>query len=370
MLIGCPKEIKNHEYRVGLTVGSAAEYIHQGHKVMMETSAGLGVGYSDDDYKAVGCDIVATADEVFQKADMVVKVKEPQPNETEKLQIGQILYTYLHLAADEKLTKALLQSKAVAIAYETVTDKYHRLPLLAPMSEVAGRMAIQVAAHCLEKRQGGSGVLLGGVSGVLPAKVSVIGGGVSGTAAARMAMGLGADVTIFDKNAERLSYLDDIFGPRLKTAYSTKGGLEQAVKDSDVVIGAVLIPGTKAPKLVTKAMLKTMRKGSVLVDIAIDQGGCFETSKPTSHQDPIYEVDGIIHYCVTNIPGAVAKTSAHALNNATLPFGLAIANKGWKKAMEDDEHLLHGLNLCEGKVTYQAIADQFGLPMVDPKSLF
>ncbi len=369
MLIGCPKEIKNHEYRVGITVGSAAEYIHQGHQVMIEKGAGLGVGYSDEEYKAVGCQIIATADEIFQKADMIVKVKEPQAVETKKLRKGQILYTYLHLAAEETLTRELLASGCIGIAYETVTDRNNRLPLLAPMSEVAGRMSIQVAAHCLEKRQGGSGTLLGGVSGVLPAKVTVIGGGVSGTAAARMALGLGADVTIFDRSGERLSYLDDVFGPRLKTAYSTKGELEYAIKHSDVVIGAVLIPGAKAPKLVTKAMLKTMRKGSVLVDIAIDQGGCFETSKPTSHQDPIYEVDGIIHYCVTNMPGAVARTSAHALNNATLPFGLAIAKKGWKQALKDDKHLLNGLNVCEGKVTYKAVADQFGLPMTDPMSV-
>lgn len=369
MLVGCPKEIKNHEYRVGLTVGSAAEYIHQGHQVLIEKGAGLGVGYSDDDYKAVGCTIAATADEVFQKADMIVKVKEPQAVETKKLRKGQILYTYLHLAAEETLTRELLASGCIGIAYETVTDRNNRLPLLAPMSEVAGRMSIQVAAHCLEKRQGGSGILLGGVSGVLPARVVVIGGGVSGTAAARMALGLGADVTIFDRSGERLSYLDEVFGPRLKTAYSTMGDLARAVADADVVVGAVLIPGAKAPKLVTRAMLKTMRKGSVLVDIAIDQGGCFETSKPTSHQDPIFDVDGIIHYCVTNMPGAVARTSAHALNNATLPFGLAIAKKGWKQALKDDLHLRHGLNVAEGKVTYKAVADQFSLAFTAPETL-
>lgn len=369
MLIGCPKEIKNHEYRVGLTVGSAAEYIAHGHKVIMEKSAGLGVGYTDAEYQAVGCQIANTADEIFQKADMIVKVKEPQAVETKKLRKDQILYTYLHLAAEEQLTKELVQSGAIAIAYETVTDKHGRLPLLAPMSEVAGRMSIQVAAHCLEKRQGGAGILLGGVSGVLPAHVVVIGGGVSGTAAARMAMGLGADVTIFDRNGERLNYLDEVFGPRLKTAYSTSGELAKAILTADVVVGAVLIPGAKAPKLITRAMLKTMKKGSVLVDIAIDQGGCFETSKPTSHQEPIFEVDGIIHYCVTNMPGAVARTSAHALNNATLPFGLALANKGWKQALKDDKHLMHGLNVCGGKVTYRAVADQFGINFTPPESL-
>lgn len=369
MLIGTPKEIKNHEYRVGLTPNSAAELVSHGHQVMIETNAGAGIGYSDDDYKTAGCTIVKTASEIFERADMVIKVKEPQPAEIKALRPGQILYTYLHLAADKEQTMGLLASGAICIAYETVTDRNGRLPLLAPMSEVAGRMSIQVGAHYLEKRQGGAGVLLGGVSGVTPGKVVVVGGGISGTAAARMAMGLLADVVVLDKSTERLAYLDETFNGRLKTAYASRAEVARHVKEADLVIGAVLIPGAAAPKVVSADMVKSMRKGSVVVDIAIDQGGCFATSKPTSHADPVYVEHGVIHYCVTNMPGAVAQTSTRALNNATLPFAVELANKGWKKAIADNKHLANGLNIANGKCTYKSVADEFGLQFTDPQSL-
>ena len=356
MLVGVPKEIKTHEYRVGLVPSSVRELCHHGHRVIVESRAGEGIGCDDDAYRAAGAEIVATAAEVFARAEMVVKVKEPQAQECAQLRPGQILYTYLHLAADKPQTEALLRSGCVAIAYETVTDARGRLPLLAPMSEVAGRMSVQVGAHCLEKNQGGSGMLLGGVPGVPAARVVIIGGGVSGTNAARMAMGMEAHVTVIDRSLERLYELDMQFGPMLNTIFSTVDAIEQHVAAADLLIGAVLIPGAAAPKLVTRDMIRRMRPGSVFVDIAIDQGGCAETSRPTSHAEPTYVEDGVIHYCVTNMPGAVARTSTFALNNATLPHALALANKGWRKALQDDRHLANGLNVCEGKLTYAAVA--------------
>lgn len=363
MIIGTPKEIKNHEYRVGLTPNSAAELISHGHQVLIETKAGQAIGFGDDLYKSVGCTIIATAAEIFAKADMIVKVKEPQPVEIAMLRPNQILFTYLHLAADKQQTMGLLQSGAVCIAYETVTDRNGRLPLLAPMSEVAGRMAVQVGAHYLEKRQGGAGILLGGVSGVTPGKVVIIGGGISGTAAARMAMGLLADVVVLDKSGERLAQLDENFNGRLKTAYASRAEIARHVSEADLVVGAVLVPGAAAPKIVTSAMIQSMRQGSVVVDIAIDQGGCFATSKPTSHENPVYVEHGVIHYCVTNMPGAVAQTSTRALNNATLPFAVAIANKGWEKAIKEDVHLNNGLNICQGHCTNDPVAKEFSLPL-------
>jgi len=356
MLIGVPKEIKNFESRVGMTPANVRELTARGHKVLVETKAGVGIGSDDAAYRKAGAKIAATAADVFARADMIVKVKEPQPNECKMLREGQILFTYLHLAPDPKQATALQKSGCIAIAYETVTDAHGGLPLLAPMSEVAGRMAVQAAAHCLENVAGGCGKLLGGVPGVRPAKVVVIGGGVVGTNAARMAMGVQADVTILDRSIERLRELDALYGDRLRTVYSNKETLEEHVLDADVVIGAVLVPGAAAPKLVTKAMLKKMKPGSVLVDVAIDQGGCFETSKATTHAKPTYIVDGIVHYCVANMPGAVAHTSAYALNNATLPYILQLADKGWKKALGDNEHLLAGLNVAHGKLTYEAVA--------------
>ncbi|MHA1539551.1 MAG: alanine dehydrogenase [Alphaproteobacteria bacterium] len=367
MLIGVPKEIKNHEYRVGLVPSSVRELTSRGHKVIVETKAGLGIGVSDDEYVKAGAEILKTAQEIFAKAEMIVKVKEPLTPERAMLREGQILFTYLHLAADEQQTKELVDSKAICIAYETVTDRDGRLPLLAPMSEVAGRMSIQVGAHHLEKAQGGSGVLLGGVTGVLPANVVIIGGGVSGTNALRMAIGMGARVSVLDKSISRLTYLDEIYGDRVRTVYSTIDIAEELVADADLVVGAVLIPGAAAPKVVSKDMIKKMRPGSVLVDIAIDQGGCFETSRGTSHQDPVYTEEGVVHYCVTNMPGAVPRTSSFALNNATLPFTLALADKGYKQALKDDVHLLRGLNVCHGKVTYKAVADVFGYDYVHPE---
>jgi len=361
MLIGVPKEIKVQEYRVGLVPAGVRELVHNGHKVLVETNAGAGIGFGDAAYKAAGASIAKNAAEVFRKAEMIVKVKEPQPVECKMLRKGQVLFTYLHLAPDPEQTEGLIKSGSTAIAYETVTNDRGGLPLLAPMSEVAGRMSIQVGAFYLQKEPGGSGVLLGGVPGVLPGKVLVIGGGVSGTHAAQMAAGMGADVTILDRSLERLRQLEDIFGGRVKTAYSTVDSIERHVADSDLVIGAVLVPGAAAPKLVTRKMLKKMRKGSVLVDIAIDQGGCFETSKATTHSDPTFVVDGIVHYCVANMPGGVARTSTFALNNATLPFTVALANKGYKKALAADRHLLNGLNIHEGKVTYKAVADALKL---------
>jgi len=357
MQIGVPKEIKKMENRVGLVPASVRELVHHGHKVLVETGAGAGIGIDDAAYKRAGAKIAPDAATVFEKADMIVKVKEPQAVECRMLRPGQVLFTYLHLAADKDQTLGLTKSGCIGIAYETVTDARGGLPLLAPMSEVAGRMAVQVGAHCLEKAQGGSGVLLGGVPGVPAAKVTIIGGGVVGTNAARMAMGLEAAVTVIDKSIHRLYELDLQFGAKLNTRYSTVDAIEELVTSSDLVIGAVLVPGAAAPRLVTRAMLKLMRPGSVVVDVAIDQGGCFETSHATTHDKPTYVVDGVVHYCVANMPGGVARTSAFALNNATLPFVLALANKGYRKALADDAHLRRGLNIHTGKVTYQAVAE-------------
>ena len=361
MLIGVPKEIKNHEYRVGLVPASVRELVHHGHKVLVEAKAGGGIGFDDAAYQAAGATIAPTAAEIFAKADMIVKVKEPQPVECKMLRKGQLLYTYLHLAPDPEQTEGLIKSGCTAIAYETVTSARGGLPLLAPMSEVAGRMSVQVGAHYLEKAQGGAGILLGGVPGVKAANVVVIGGGISGTHAVRMALGMEAIVTVIDKNLDRLRELDELFGASLHTIYSTFDAIEQCVINADLVIGAVLVPGAAAPKLVTRKMIQQMRPGSVVVDIAIDQGGCFETSHATTHADPVYVVDGVTHYCVANMPGAVARTSTIALNNATLPFAVALANKGAKKACADDPHLMNGLNIHDGQVTYKAVADALKL---------
>ena len=361
MLIGVPKEIKNHEYRVGLVPSSVKDLVHAGHEVIVQTGAGAGIGSSDDEYVEAGASIIGTAKEVFAKAEMIVKVKEPQLVECEMLRPGQLLFTYLHLAPDPEQTAALIKSGATAIAYETVTADDHSLPLLTPMSEVAGRMSIQVGTAALQKASGGSGVLLGGVPGVAPAKVVILGGGVSGTAAAEMAVGLRAEVVVIDRSLKRLRELSDLFGNQLKTVYSTVDSIDRYVTDADLVIGAVLIPGDAAPKLVSRDMVKRMRDGSALVDIAIDQGGCFETSRPTSHAEPVYIDEGCVHYCVTNMPGAVARTSAFALNNATLPFVHALASKGWQQAVADDKHLLNGLNVHAGKVVYKAVADALNL---------
>tara|TARA_R110002020_G_scaffold34066_8_gene103449 strand:- start:3753 stop:4943 length:1191 start_codon:yes stop_codon:yes gene_type:complete len=364
MRVGCPREIKNHEYRVGLTPGAVREYVAHGHEVIIETKAGMGIGADDAAYQAAGAKIVGSAREVFERSDMVVKVKEPQPSEWVQLREGQLLYTYLHLAPDPEQTKGLLASGCTAIAYETVTDDRGGLPLLAPMSEVAGRLAIQAGATSLQKANGGRGILLGGVPGVLPAKIAVIGGGVVGLNSARMAVGLGADVTILDRSLPRLRQLDDIFGGRVHTRYSTIEALEEEVFSADVVVGAVLIPGAAAPKLVTREMLSGMKKGSVIVDVAIDQGGCFETSHATTHAEPTYEVDGVIHYCVANMPGAVPITSAHALNNATLQYGLLLADKGLK-AIAEDRHLRAGLNVHMGRITSRPVADALGYELAD-----
>ncbi len=364
MLIGVPKEIKNHEYRVGMTPISVREAVRNGHTVLAQANAGAGIGASNADYEKAGAKIIATAEEIFAKADMIVKVKEPQAAERKMLREGQILYTYLHLAPDPEQTKDLVASGAICIAYETVTSARGGLPLLAPMSQVAGRMSVQSGAHALEKAQGGRGVLLGGVPGVAPGKVVILGGGVVGTNAAAMALGLGADVTILEKSTDRMEELVARFGTQLKTIYSTMGAVEDECAEADLVIGGVLIPGAAAPKLVTRKMLSSWKKGAVLVDVAIDQGGCAETSKATTHANPTYEVDGVIHYCVANMPGGVARTSTYALNNVTLPFGLAIANKGWKKALADDVHLRNGLNVAGGKVTYKAVADDLGYAYV------
>jgi len=369
MLIGVPKEIKNHEYRVGMTPTSVKEAVRHGHEVWVQANAGSGIGATDADYTAAGAKIIATAAEIFGKADMIVKVKEPQAVERKMLRPGQILYTYLHLAPDPEQTKDLVASGAVCIAYETVTSPRGGLPLLAPMSQVAGRMSVQSGAHCLEKAQGGRGVLLGGVPGVAPGKVVILGGGVVGTNAAVVALGMGADVTILEKNTDRMEELVARFGTGIKTIYSTQGAVEDECASADLVIGGVLIPGAAAPKLVTKAMLKDWKPGSVLVDVAIDQGGCAETSKATTHAEPTYVVDGVIHYCVANMPGGVARTSTYALNNVTLPFALAIANKGWKKALLDDAHLRNGLNVADGKVTYKAVADDLGYTYVPAEKL-
>ncbi|KXI28942.1 alanine dehydrogenase [Paraglaciecola hydrolytica] len=360
MLIGVPKEIKNHEYRVGLTPAGVKEFVTFSHEVWVQTDAGNAIGFTDEQYIAAGAKIVVDAASIFASADMIIKVKEPQAQECKMLRKGQTLYTYLHLAPDPKQTELLVASGATCIAYETVTDNKNGLPLLAPMSEVAGRMAVQAGAHYLEKAHGGSGTLLGGVPGVAPGKVLIIGGGVVGTNAAKMALGLGADVTILDRSLPRLRELDDIFDGRLKTVFSTVDAIEHYASKADLVIGAVLIPGAAAPKLLTREHIKNMKEGSVVVDVAIDQGGCFETSRATTHQDPVYTVDGVVHYCVANMPGGVARTSTMALNNATLPFGLALANKGPKQAMLDNPHLLNGLNVYKGKITYKAVTDALG----------
>ncbi|PWG03726.1 alanine dehydrogenase [Sphingosinicella humi] len=360
MRVGVPKEIKNHEYRVGLTPPSVAELVAAGHEVLVETQAGGGIDFEDQDYVDAGARIMPDAKSTFAGADMIVKVKEPQAREIAMLEPRHLLFTYLHLAPDPEQAKGLMKSGATCIAYETVTADDRSLPLLKPMSEVAGRMSVQVGAHYLEKEQGGRGVLLGGVPGVAPGKVAILGGGVSGVNAAQMAVGMRADVTIYDISNKRLAELDMFFGSQIKTAYASKAAVAAAVQSAHLVIGAVLVPGAAAPKLVTRDMLKTMKRGSVLVDIAIDQGGCFETSRPTTHEDPVFEVDGVIHYCVANMPGAVARTSTFALNNATLPFALRLANMGAEAAMKADPHLANGLNVMDGKIRHKAVAEALG----------
>ena len=361
MKVGVPKEIKTHEYRVGLTPAGAHELVLHGHSVVVERNAGGGIGFDDDAYRVAGAIVLDSAEDVFAQAELIVKVKEPQPAEIALLRKGHILFTYLHLAADKAQTEGLMRSRATCIAYETVTDNAGTLPLLAPMSEVAGRMAVQVGAHCLEREQGGAGILLGGVPGVPPAKVVVLGGGVAGTNAARMAVGLEASVTIIDRSIPRLKELDLQFGPRATTLFATAAAIEHAALSADLVIGAVLVPGAATPKLLTRSVVRRMRPGSVLVDIAIDQGGCFETSRPTTHASPTYVEEGVVHYCVTNMPGAVARTSTFALTNATLPFVLALAEKGWKRALLDDPHLCDGLNIHDRQVTHMAVAQALGM---------
>uniref|UniRef100_A0A486XKD5 Alanine dehydrogenase n=1 Tax=Rheinheimera sp. BAL341 TaxID=1708203 RepID=A0A486XKD5_9GAMM len=367
MIIGVPKEIKNHEYRVGMTPASVRELVHHKHSVLVETNAGIGIGFTDEDYQAAGATVLATAAEVFAKADMIVKVKEPQAVERAMLRQGQILFTYLHLAPDLPQTEDLIKSKAICIAYETVTDARGGLPLLAPMSEVAGRMSIQAGARALEKSCAGRGMLLGGVPGVAPAKVVVIGGGMVGTNAAQMALGLGADVTVLDRSVDVLRRINAQFNGAVKAIYSTADALEQEVLAADLVIGGVLVPGAAAPKLVTKDHIKRMKPGSAIVDVAIDQGGCVETSKPTTHADPTYIVDEVVHYCVANMPGAVPRTSTFALNNATLPFIIRLANKGYKQALLDDKHLMNGLNVMNGQVTNESVAEALGFAFVAPE---
>ncbi len=363
MQIGCPKEIKPQEFRVGLTPNAVREAVNHGHSVLVETGAGVGAGFADADYIAAGATVVGTAEEVFA-AEMVVKVKEPQAVERARLRRGQVLFTYLHLAPDPVQTAELLASGVTAIAYETVTDDRGGLPLLAPMSEVAGRLAPQVGAWTLQKANGGRGVLMGGVPGVLPARVLVVGGGVVGTHAAKIAAGMGADVTVLDRSVNRLRYLDDVFGGQFKCGYADAATTISLARDADLIIGAVLIPGAAAPKLISRAQLSELKPGAALVDVAIDQGGCFETSRATTHQDPIYEVDGIMHYCVANMPGAVARTSTLALGNATMPFMLALADKGWKRACAEDRHLLAGLNTHAGHLTYAAVGVALGMPSI------
>jgi alanine dehydrogenase len=367
MLVGVPKEIKSHENRVGLVPGSVREIIRAGGQVIVEKNAGIGIAIMDEEYIIAGAHIVDSADEIYARSDLIVKVKEPQPIECRRLRDGQTLFTYLHLAPDPQQARLLKESGVTAIAYETVTQSDGGLPLLTPMSQVAGRMSIQAGAHCLEMAQGGSGVLLGGVPGVSPANVVVIGGGVVGTNAARMAMGLEARVTVLDKSLSRLRELDFQFGSKLNTVYATSEAMEQYVIGADLVIGAVLVPGAAAPKLVTRDMLREMRPGSVIVDVAIDQGGCFETSHPTTHQEPTYVVDDIVHYCVANMPGAVPRTSTFALNNATLPFVLSLVTKGTKLALLHDPYLLDGLNVHQGKITYEAVASALGLDYVNAR---
>ncbi|MFP8968206.1 alanine dehydrogenase [Pokkaliibacter sp. CJK22405] len=369
MLIAVPKEIKNHEYRVGMTPAGVRELVQAGHQVLLQTCAGEAIGYRDELYQQAGATIAADAAEVYARGDMIVKVKEPQPEECAQLREGQVLFTYLHLAPDPEQAEALLRSGVVAIAYETVTDAHGGLPLLAPMSEVAGRLSIQAGAHCLEKAQGGEGILLGGVPGVAPGRVLIIGGGVVGTQAAQMAAGLGAEVRILDASLSRIRYLNDRFGARVPALFSTQDILEEELARADLIIGAVLIPGAAAPKLVKRAHLAALKSGAVLVDVAIDQGGCFESSRPTTHANPTYVEEGILHYCVANMPGAVAKTSTQALTNATLPFVLALANKGYRQAMQDDAHLRNGLNIHRGEVAHQAVARALGYGFQNPNNV-
>jgi alanine dehydrogenase len=364
MIVGVPKEVKNLENRVSATPAAVHEYISRGHTVLVQSSAGSGSGYADDEYEAEGAEIVDSAEEVWGRAGMILKVKEPIAQEYDLMRAGQILFTYLHLANDEPLTRALVEKNVQAIAYETVQLPSRQLPLLTPMSEVAGRMSIQVGAHYLEKPQGGRGMLLGGIPGVLPAEVVVVGGGVVGTNAAKVALGMGANVTILELNAERLRDLDDILHGRINLLASSRKNIADAVAKADLVIGSVLIPGRRAPKLVTADMVSTMRPGSVMVDVAIDQGGCFETSKPTTHSDPVYVLDGVVHYCVTNMPGAVPRTGTQGLTNVTTPYGVAIADKGWERALLEDSTLAPGANVIEGQVTYQGVAEAFGMPYV------
>jgi len=369
MIIGIPKEIKNHEYRVGMTPGSVRELVHHGHQVFVEKNAGLGIGFSDEDYLINGASILETASEIFKTAQLIIKVKEPQVQECAMLNKDHILFTYLHLAPDPEQTKLLLDSGCTAIAYETVTDRYGRLPLLAPMSEVAGRMAIQAGAHCLERAQGGRGVLLGGVPGVSAGDVLVIGGGVVGLNAIKLAIGMGANVTVLDKSIARLRELDDQFGSRLNTLYSTNENIEQCITQADLIIGAVLVPGAAAPRIIKREHLSRMRRGSVIVDVAIDQGGCCETSRPTTHAEPTYMVDNIVHYCVANMPGAVARTSTIALNNATLPYALALADKGYRQALIEDDYLRSGLNTHHGELTCEAVGKALNIKTVDALSV-
>ena len=369
MLVGVPKEIKNQESRVGLTPASVKELVLRGHQVLVQKNAGAAIGLSDAMYEGAGATIIETAQEIFKRAEMIVKVKEPQPEECAMLRENQILYTYLHLAPDPEQTKALVKSGAVCIAYETITGANGGLPLLAPMSEVAGRMSIQAGAAHLEKSKGGMGLLLGGVPGVAPGHIAIIGAGVVGTNALQMAVGIGARVTILDKNIDRLRQLDLVYGNRVQTMYSNAHTIEEAVLDADLVIGGVLVPGAAAPKLVTANMISRMKQGAVVVDVAIDQGGCFETSHATTHEKPTYIVDGVVHYCVANMPGAVARTSTFALNNATIGHALALADKGWQKALKANPHLKNGLNVCRGQVTYEAVAHGLGYTYVDPDSL-
>lgn len=364
MLIGCPKETKTREYRVGMTPATVREAVAHGHQVLVEAGAGAGAGFADADYETAGAELVATAEEVFERAEMIVKVKEPQAPERKRLRAGQVLFTYLHLAPDPEQTRDLIESGVTAIAYETVTDDRGTLPLLAPMSEVAGKLAPQVGAWALQKANGGRGVLMGGVPGVAPARVVVIGGGVVGTMAARVAAGMGANVVVTDRSLGRLRHLDEVFGGLFSTRHASAEATEDLVTRADLVIGAVLVPGAAAPKLIRRAQLRDMRPGAVLVDVAIDQGGCFETSRPTTHDDPVYEVDGIVHYCVANMPGAVARTATFALCNATLPHLLALADKGWRQACDDDPHLLAGLNVHAGHLTYHAVGRALGISVL------
>lgn len=369
MLIGVPKEIKDHEYRCATTPSGVRELVEAGNEVLVQKNAGLAIGFTDQQYREAGAKIASDAQEIYEKSEMILKVKEPQKSECELIKKEQIIFSYLHLSAEPTLTKLLMKAGCRAIAFETVTANDKSLPLLAPMSEVAGKLSIQAGAKALEKSQGGRGVLLGGVPGVKRAKVTIIGGGVSGTNSAKVAIGMGAEVVILDKSLSRIRYLCDIFGNSATVLYASADNIEQNVIDADLVIGAVLIPGASAPKLVSHEMVKKMQKGAVMVDISIDQGGCFETSKPTSHSNPTYEIDGVIHYCVTNMPGAVARTSTQALENSTLPFTLAIANKGLHKALRDDKNLMAGLNIYDGMVTYRAVAESLGHKFFDPNEL-